>query len=287
MKLQNSYTAISFQLLKDFQRYFVESMLDLKTLEYIRKNYSDKGAIERQNVMEKLANPYGNKLFYLSKKVQEHAELIKFEKINLGWLRNLKQQHGTYILSKNEFYRFWINEGNSIHIAHFYPDLNFSGSMAEIMGSNLPDNFKSMSHLPVLKWDTFVIRLKDYPNGFMPVDPESNNEAKEYFVKLLMFIELSEVVYHYIKPNQKVNVSPTPGRNFDNKIKNEAGVDVTFVTTNWNKVLVVNGEFTVSGHLRIQPYGHNRSDYKLIWIEEYKKSGYMRRAIRDRDSEDA
>lgn len=287
MKLQNNYAAVAFHQSKDFQQYFVESMMEKKLIEDIRLKYSEESVIERKNAMEQIASSNKNRLFYISKKVQEHADLIKFEKINLGWLRNLNEQHGTYILSKNEFYKFWVNKGTSVHITHFYPDLTYSGTIKEILGNKIPKKFMSISNLPVMKWDTFVVRLKEYPNGHMPVDPESNNTAKEFFVKLLMFIELSEIVYHEIKPNQKVNVSPTPGRNFDNKIKNETGVDVTFVTTGWNKILVVNGEFTVSGHLRIQPYGPMRSDYKLIWIEEYKKRGYIRRAIKDRDSENA
>jgi len=283
MKLQNNYVGIAFNQIKQFQDTFVDAMMSSEAIEPIRAHHSESAIAERHNAMRAIARP-SDKIYYISKKVQEHADLIKFEKINLGWFRNVSAQYGTYILSKNEFYKFWVNEGVSIHIAHFYPDVNYTGTMNEITGGNLPLKMSDMGHLPVMKWDVFVIRLKDYQDGYMPVDPNDNNAPKEFFVKLMMFLELSEVVFYNIEHNQKANISSTPGRNFDNKIKNESGVNVTFVTTNWNKILVVNGEFSVTGHLRIQPCGHKRSEYKLIWIEEYKKSGYIRRAMKDPDS---
>ena len=39
-------------------------------------------------------------------------------------------------------------------------------------------------------------------------------------------MELSEVVTQEVKHNQKININPTAGRNFDNKIKNEIIVEI-------------------------------------------------------------
>lgn len=280
MKLQNNFAGIAFNQIKQFRDSFVESMMSPEFVEIVRSHYGEESVHERRRAMESVARP-SDKIYYISRKVQEHADLIRFDKINLGWFRNVKAQYGTYILNKNEFYKFWVNESNAIHIVHFFNDPDYVGTIDELTNGNPPTNLRELRHLPVMKWNSFVIRLKDYPNGFMPADPNADNTPQEFFVKLMMFMELSEVVFHNIKHNQKINVSPTSGRNFDNKIKNESGVNVTFVTTNWNKILVVNGEFSVSGHLRIQPHGPKRSEYKLIWVEEYKKSGYIRRAIRD------
>ena len=37
-------------------------------------------------------------------------------------------------------------------------------------------------------------------------------------------------------------------------------------------------EYGVRGHFRIQPCGPNKKETKLIWIDSFKKSGYIRGA---------
>ena len=39
-----------------------------------------------------------------------------------------------------------------------------------------------------------------------------------------------------------------------------------------------NSKFNVNGHFRLQPYGKERQLKKIIWINEFKKSGYVRQA---------
>lgn len=280
MKLQNEFLGIAFHRIIEFQKLFIDSMTNLEVLAGVRKSFPNYDMNERLEAMKQIASSADNKIYYISRKVQEHASLVKYEKINLNWFKKLKGGNFTYIINKNEFYRFWINEGKSIHIGHFYPEPNYAGTIKDNMGAAMPKDWKSMENLPVSKWDVFPIRfnMDEHPNGYMPIDPSQNNLPKEFFVKLLLFMELSKVEEHFIKPNQKINISPTPGRNFDNKIKNESGVNVTFVNTSWNKIIIVNGEFKVGGHWRVQPCGPKRADYKLTWIDDYKKSGYMRRA---------
>lgn len=50
-------------------------------------------------------------------------------------------------------------------------------------------------------------------------------------------------------------------------------MDKTFYTTSIN-----NNDFMVNGHFRMQKIGKNRSDVKLIWIDNFTKHGYIRKA---------
>jgi hypothetical protein len=40
----------------------------------------------------------------------------------------------------------------------------------------------------------------------------------------------------------------------------------------------VEGDFTVRGHFRVQPCGAGRKDYRLIWIDQFTKGSFVRRA---------
>lgn len=101
-------------------------------------------------------------------------------------------------------------------------------------------------------------------------------QVKSYlwnFLRLLLFTELGKVFTVWMKPGES---KVLPGAIF--KTKNESSVDVGIVDSNWNKQLVITGKFPVSGHIRLQPCGVGRLDRELIWIKEFVKSGYTRRA---------
>lgn len=100
------------------------------------------------------------------------------------------------------------------------------------------------------------------------------NEMME-FVKLLTFTELSELETVVVAPKQSA------GTKKQGKVLNESNTNVTIVDSSWNKILIKGDSFRVSGHLRFQRYGENKSKVKLIYIDEFEKSGYTRNAIKE------
>lgn len=62
------------------------------------------------------------------------------------------------------------------------------------------------------------------------------------------------------------------------KYLNETDKRITILDSTWFTNLVVSGAFGVSGHLRWQPYGPGLKQRKLIWIADYEKEGYTRKA---------
>lgn len=55
------------------------------------------------------------------------------------------------------------------------------------------------------------------------------------------------------------------------------GISYFVLDSKWFTEVCNNNEFIVSGHFRLQPYGDGSK--KLIWINEFKKHGYHRKAL--------
>ena len=54
--------------------------------------------------------------------------------------------------------------------------------------------------------------------------------------------------------------------------------DVRFLDATWYTTIVRSEGFGVRGHFRLQPCGTGRKDRKLIYINEFRKHGYVRKA---------
>ncbi len=278
MKLNKNFIAINYIQTPQVQEKVIEILMDEKLLKpFVELGQWDSNDILiREKRLRELHNNQNHKLFYITKKVQEHSELIKFDKINLSWFRSLKSQISTYIVSRHEFFRFRIDEKNAIFIMHFYKDPEISEEKLKYLSTLDVPNADFLGY----KFDTFIIHLDEekYPDGFMPENEEwgQNPVNKERFVKLLLFIELSEPVIEIVKDNQKIKLNNDWEKSMDGKVMNESGVNVILVNTLWNKVIINDSGFSVKGHIRIQPYGPGRTLYKPIWIDEFQKSGYIR-----------
>lgn len=58
------------------------------------------------------------------------------------------------------------------------------------------------------------------------------------------------------------------------KTLNDTKLPITFLDSKWFTNLVKSDGFNVRGHFRLQPYGTGLHERKLIWINEFEKSGY-------------
>ena len=252
--------------------------MDKKMLQPILEiaNWDEQDIITRERSLKEIHENTNHKFYYITKKVQEHSELIKYEKVNLGWFRQIKNQMSTYILNRHEFFRFKVVEKKEIYILHFYKDPQLSDEEFDFYRNmNIP-----YAEFNGYKFDTFKIYIDEekYPDGFMPENELWNQNPinKQRFVKLLLFIELTEPTIEIVRDNQKIKLDSSWEKSMDGKVKNESGVNVILVNTMWNKVIINDSGFSVKGHIRIQPYGPGRTLYKPIWIDEFQKSGYIR-----------
>lgn len=65
---------------------------------------------------------------------------------------------------------------------------------------------------------------------------------------------------------------------YNEKVSNAFHFDIQLRDCTWFTTICRNEDFKVSGHLRLQPCGKNLQDRRLIYISEYVKHGYSRKA---------
>ena len=90
------------------------------------------------------------------------------------------------------------------------------------------------------------------------------------------------IVIHLFKKFAEVQVSDTKSRpakapEYRPEVKTSLQ-GVTFLDASWYTTAIHEGDFTVRGHFRLQPCGPEKKDRRLIFINEFQKHGYVRKA---------
>jgi hypothetical protein len=105
-------------------------------------------------------------------------------------------------------------------------------------------------------------------------DFAENPEKHNFVVQLLAYLYYGEITKKELPPKTEIKLSTF------SKIVNHTKIHLTFVDSLWKQRISTDG-FKVRGHFRLQPIGEARLNKKLIWIEEFKKEGYNRKATRE------
>lgn len=247
MKLNDSFLAVQWLQGHRLKDYFYKNQMNK---DWVNKSLPEPLTDEMWVIREHatrymMYSPPKMKLYYLTQGAQMEAEKIAGDrKINTQWFKQMPDQDTMYITVRNEFYRFNKDE-DMIQVLYFY---------------TRPDGQPY--------YDSYIVWLDGREQDMLAWQ---QGEAKDRFLKLLLFIELGEVEVVELKPKAKVRY----GKGGDDKVLNEAGlVNAFVVNANWNKIIRVTGGFGVRGHYRVQPCGEGRSQYKLIFIQDYTKKGY-------------
>ena len=88
------------------------------------------------------------------------------------------------------------------------------------------------------------------------------------FMVYSLFKNYAPVETLILPPNTHVNTVTC-------KYVNDTKLPITYLDSKWFTNLVKSDAFTVHGHFRLQACGTGLKDHKLIWIDEYEKSGYI------------
>ena len=195
-----------------------------------------------------------NKNYVFSQKAITIADSIKldinkFDPVIISSLTEGKMC--TFLCGKNLAFRYWFKN-------------------KQLLGMIL--EFNELTGM--INYVNFRLKPTDGSYYFPQDNPETAHWKDTYFIqflKLLFFIEFSDVEYRLLGPNQKIGTKKE--ENYLNETKN----NITIVDSNWNIITVNNNSFKVCGHLRFQPIGKDRMGRKLIFIEEFEKEGYSRR----------
>jgi len=87
-----------------------------------------------------------------------------------------------------------------------------------------------------------------------------------------LFLQYAEIEQKTLPPSRQI----WDGLNclYNNKTKSE----ITIVDSTWFTTLVKSDGFKVRGHFRLQPCGEGNKSRKLIWVSDFEKEGYTRKA---------
>ncbi len=183
----------------------------------------------------------------------ELAKRIKIDedKFDMKFLSKVKDQKITFLLGQDNFIRYVKRE-----------NLIFAIKVTSVEVENAGQHISYISFM--IDTETGEVNYANKSDA-----PLSDPEFK-FFVQLLVFTELSRLEIKILNPKEKFGTRKT------GKYINESNQKVTIVDSVWNKMVVRATGFGVSGHWRWQVKGVGRSEMEYIFIEEFRKKGYIR-----------
>jgi len=201
---------------------------------------ANKGTFARMNVFDYQKD---QKVLRVSKNIIEQCKLINIDSIKENIDINELDFSSLTILLNND-------TAGLIKIVRFGTDFDFL-------------YLKNLTELDVY-FDTYSFLTKEF-NFF------SDKEDSIFVIKLLAYLYYGDITTRLIPAKTEIKL------NSFNKIQNNSSFNISFVDSLWKQRICTEG-FKVSGHFRLQPIGEGRKKRKLIWIEEFKKDGYNRKA---------
>lgn len=122
-------------------------------------------------------------------------------------------------------------------------------------------------------WELFFVNKETGAICEHQLNPKMK-EIEEITYKLMCFVFLTENDEIVLKPKQKYGT-----RNTDKTI-NTLNVPLTIINSRWNTTIVRQEGFPVRGHFAIRYFGSKLSSQqiRIVFIQPYKKQGYIRKA---------
>lgn len=109
-------------------------------------------------------------------------------------------------------------------------------------------------------------------------EKEITESIKMYYYQTTISFELfkkyAEVEIKVLQPKAKAEL-------FKCKYHNENDHSIEIMDSTWFVTLIKSDAFKVRGHFRLQPCGQALKDRKLVWIKDFQKEGYTRRAKKE------
>ncbi len=234
---------------------------------------------DRESVINELYMLRNNckKLAVLSKSFVDAMDksYMKFTHLHMDILAECNGENGVvkspYFI-KDSFVVYSIkNDSLSLWIFHNLPNENnrFMAIPTFYIVVSPKDKIKGAGH----KLDCMVIPMLD---NYYEVN------LRDYINMVLDYLCLrqwAEIEIAEIHTKQKKEVK---GKK-KTEIVVEDGISYFTFDSKWFTEICNNNEFIVSGHFRLQPYGDGSR--RLIWINEFKKYGYHRKALIERVEE--
>ena len=124
------------------------------------------------------------------------------------------------------------------------------------------------------------VRYGTWDKGrYLATDEKAVTELRQKmfgFLIVMAFKKFASVELDIVKPRSRKKSTLDP----QGKVVNDTGVEVTLLDSSWFREIIRNEGFKVRGHFRLQPCKNEKGEWtrKLIYINEFEKHGYHRRA---------
>lgn len=115
-------------------------------------------------------------------------------------------------------------------------------------------------------------------HSFSSVESWAHYIVTDLVLKEIIFIELSKEMVRYKTIYPKSKMGQVMSGNYVNNLSKHK---LVLVDSLWYTKMIGVGSFQVSGHFRLQPCGVGFSQVKLIYIEQYQKTHYIRKSTRE------
>lgn len=251
MKLKNH---IAYRMLTDEEFW-------LEIIEVQLPNEKEKGYMDKAATLWAMLKPHKNhQPRYLCKTVVEKLEYLKVKRKNdiFDWkvFNGIPKGQYTYIYPDNRLFRVMVTE-NTVSVM----DLKFH--------FNKNSNLNGQAYWTFLYMDTITGERCGH------VHDVQGRKTEEEFYKLMCFIHLSETEENIIESGKKWGTRKT------GKIINTFPFDLLRIDSTWNVSSIRIDEFGVKGHFAIRWTGKGRKIPKMVWIDPFRKNGYIRKAKKE------
>lgn len=256
---------IAYRFLTDthFLNDILGALLPTAVENMLRDVASDEEA-QQIRVLHALLSMDQQKAYYITNTVVEKLDMLKVSNTDgrYDWtvFKNIGACKLTFVFKENRFLRLWIHDDV---IQFLYANHTYYTSAEKL-------KYNASGKTDFLQ--LFLYRNTGELTGFFDDQARSMEET---FYKLLCFFFLSE--------NEEIIVNP--GKSYGTKkqpdvLTNDATVPITIVNSCWNITSIRTEGFDVRGHFRLQPCGPGLTETKMIFIQPFKKEGYVRKAAK-------
>ena len=198
-----------------------------------------------------------SKILRVSKSIIEACKLIDIDSIKENISESNFDFTSMFILLDND-------KSGIIRVERYGSDFSF------LMFSNLGLYENSWDFI----YNTYNFIAKDFYFEECDIEKKDsdiiNYEKSVFVVQLLTYLIFGEITEKQLPPKAQSNIGGT-------RFLNNSKLNIAFCDTLWKQRINVEG-FKVRGHFRLQACGEKWKKRKLIWIEEFEKSGYNRKA---------
>jgi hypothetical protein len=192
--------------------------------------------------------PQDQKAYYITDTVHKALDLIKVGKLDWTIFNNQPDKKLTFIFGDSRLLRVNIRD---ISIDFFY------------LSGYKEDKLKYLQFYIDKKTGTASTEFRGLDDSALKLE----------CYRLLCFMFFSKNEERVVKAGTSYGT-----RKQVDALSNDLPYPVTIVNTNWNITSIRTDGFNVSGHFRLQPCGVGFMDRKFVFIQPFKKKGYIRKA---------